>query len=383
MKVKNIILKTAGKYIGKVNNTIGKHSPTILIVAGAVGVVAGVVLAVKAGKESDAKTQKEREDLETVHNMKNRVSDEPIVETAENGETIRYTYTKTDYTRDLTHAYGNLLFAYAKVYGPAALTTLFSLFLIFSSHRILTKRYAMTYASLATMTKAYDAYRKNVISAEGPEADQRYRFGIKAIDEEQPLLDKDGNPKLDKNGNQKMVKRTYDVITEPVIDPRSVLWDEVTAFGRYDNTSPEEYIRWKNNVSVIIAAQEAANNIMQHRADDPRNDGIGYIYLNEVLAQLGLRPIDIGQIVGWRYDPRLDMTSLKYDPYFDTPENRAAWGDNRVDFGIYNSDIPGYENRQKFMNGDEEAILLYMNYDGIINDKIGLKSIKFKRGINR
>ena len=382
MKAKNIILNTAGKFVGKVSNTIHRHSPTILIVAGAVGVVAGVVLAVKAGKDSDVKTQKEREDLETVHNMKSRISDEPITETLENGETIRYTYTKADYVRDLTHAYGNLFVTYAKVYGPAALTTLFSLFLIFSSHRILTKRYAMTYASLATMTKAYDAYRKNVISAEGPEADQRYRFGIKAIDEEQPLLDKDGNPKLDKNGNQKMVKRTYEVISDPVIDPRSVLWDEMTAHGRFDNTSSDEYIRWKNNTSVIISAQEAANNIMQHRADDPRNDGIGYIYLNEVLAQLGLKSIDIGQVVGWRYDPRLDPANPKYDPYYDTPINRDNWGDNRVDFAINNPDIPGYEMRQRFMNGDEEAILLYMNYDGIIYDKIGLKSIKFKRGSN-
>lgn len=380
MKATKIIMDTTRKVVGKVTNSVSKHSPTILIIAGAVGVVGGVVLAIKAGKESDAKTRQAREELDIVHQYKSKITEEvEIVADGETGEEKRFVYSRMDYAKDLTHAYANLLFVYAKVYGPAALTTVFSLFLIFTSHRILTKRYAITYASLATMTKAYDAYRKNVIAAEGFDADERYRFGIKAVEEERPLLDKEGNPKLDKNGNPKTIKERYDVINGDIIDPRSVLWDSVTAYGRFDDTSSDDYVRWKNNVSVVMAAQEAANNIMHARSKDPRNDGIGYIYLNEVLNQLGMKPIDIGQIVGWRYDPRFDMTDSRYDPYYDTPENRANWGDNKVDFAIEDPTVPGYEGRQRFKNGDEEAILLFMNYDGIINNKIGLKSIKFNR----
>lgn len=370
MKGKNIIFSTAKKYVGKACRAVGKHSPTILIIAGSVGVVAGVVLAVKAGKESDIKTQKEKEDLEIVHNHKSMISDEPIIN-GETGEELPTTgYTKFDYTKDLTHAYMNLIFAYAKVYGPAALTTLFSLFLIFSSHRILNKRYGMAYAGLAAMTKAYDQYRRNVIDAEGLEADQRYRFGIKAVDELEPLLDKEGNPKLDKNGNPKQVKRSYDIINGTSLDPRSVLWDETTAAVRFDNKSPSEYERFLNNKNAVLNAQAAANNVLIHRADDPMYDGIGYLYLNEVLYRLGMKPVDMGWLVGWRYDPRLDITSDKFDATYKKPED---WGDNCVDFGLNNPEIPGYEGRQRFLAGHEEAVLLYMNWDGIIWDKIGYR----------
>ena len=372
MKAQNIIFTTARRFVGKVNNGVRKHSPTILLIAGGVGVIAGVVLAVKAGKESEAKTQKEKEELEVVHGMKEKISEEETVEVLENGESMTYVYTKMDYARDLTHAYGNLILAYAKVYGPAALTTLFSLFLIFTSHRILNNRYMMTSAGLAAMSKAYDAYRKNVIDAEGMEADQRYRFGIKAVDEEKPLLDKDGNPKLDKNGNPKKIKNTYDILAYDVIDPRSVLWDETTAPSRFDNKSISEYERFLNNKNVILNAQASANNILKARASDPLYDGIGFIYLNEVLAKLGLKPVDIGWLVGWRYDPRLDITSEKFDPSVKWPDD---WGNNCVDFGLENPSIPGYDGRQRFLAGHEEAILLYMNYDGYIWDHVGRKSI--------
>ena len=380
MKAPKIIFDTTRKVVGKVTNSISRHSPAILLVAGAVGVVGGVILAVKAGKESDTKTQQAKEELDIVHQYKSKITEAvEVVTDGESGEEKRFVYSRMDYAKDLTHAYANLIFAYIKLYGPAALTTAFSLFLMFTSHRILTKRYALTYASLATMTKAYDSYRKNVIAAEGFAADERYRLGIKAVEEEKPLLDKDGNPKLDKNGEPKKIRERYDIIGQELIDPRSVLWDSVTAHGRFDDISSDEYIRWKNNVNTVLAAQSAANNILKARAKDPRNDGIGYIYLNEVLNQLGMKPIDIGQIVGWRYDPRLDMSEDKYDPYFDTEENRKNWGDNKVDFAIEDPTVPGYKERQRFKNGDEEAIVLFMNYDGVINDKIGLRSIKFNR----
>lgn len=378
MKAGNIIFDTTKKVISRVNNTMSKHSPTILLTAGAVGVVTGVVLAIKAGKEADVKTQGVRDEFVKVHEAKAKVSDEPkTIMDGETGEESICAYTKIDYAKDLSKAYTRLIFAYARVYGPAMLTTLFSLFLIFTSHQILTKRYALTYAGLATMTKAYDSYRKNVIEAEGLEADERYRFGIKTVTEEKPLLDKDGNPKLDKNGNPKSVKEVYDILPEKIVDPRSVLWDEVTAAGFFDNNSSDELIRWRNNVNKVIAAQTAANNILQNRANDPRFNGIGFIYLNEVLNMLGMKPIDIGQIVGWRYDPRLDISSKKFDPYYVKP---VDWGDNFVDFGLENEKLPGYELRRKFLSGHEDAVLLYMNYDGEICDKIGFKTIYSKRG---
>ena len=118
MKSKNIIFGTAKDVVNKMAKVADKHGPTVLIFAGAVGVVAGVVMAAKAGKNSEEKTEKEHKELEEVHAMKEKASEEPIKENLENGESLEYTYTKLDYAKDLTHAYANLILAYAKVYGP-------------------------------------------------------------------------------------------------------------------------------------------------------------------------------------------------------------------------------------------------------------------------
>ncbi len=362
MKAFDIIKSTTRSFIGKASMGLRKNAPTIFIVAGAAGVVTGFVLAIKAGKNSDDSTAQAREDLEKVHAKKEEAYAEPENPNEEKP------YTKADYAKDLTHAYLNLCLAYARTYGPAALTTAFSLLLIFKSHKMLKKENALTYASLVATTKAYDAYRRHVIEEEGLEADERYRFGIKAIEQERELLDKNGNPKLDKEGNPKKIREKVNMLTEPdIIDIRSALWAEETA-KNFDFNPIDGHAM---NVHTVLMAQEAANNILVYRSKDPRNNGIGWIYLNEVLSRLGLPEWDIGQVVGWLYDPRLDPTSPKYDPRYKAPDD---WGDNRVDFGIENPDVPGYEARQAFRYGDEEAILLYLNYSGVIADKVGLRT---------
>ena len=381
----SIIFKTAKAYVGKATRTVRMNSPTILIVAGSAGVIAGVVLAIKAGKESDAKTAQEKEELEYIKSHK-KIADKTLIEEYEDGTVVEHTLTTSEYKKELAGGYARLIFAYIKVYGPAVLTTLFSLFLILKSHSILYGRYTTMCAGFAAMSKAYDAYRQNVIDAEGIEADERYRLGIKTIEEEKMLLDKTGNPKLDKNGNPKKFIERYDILDGDPEDPRTVLWDEVTTAksGKYDNYSTDEDERVLHNTSVIRAAQESANNIMKHRANNvPTNNGIGYMFLNEVRQMLGVEPIDIGNLVGWRYDPRLDVTSDKYDAGYDLYcKEHKLWGDNKVDFGLDNPKVPGYDLRLKFLTGHEDAILLYMNYDGEIWNKVG-KPAKFplKKGV--
>lgn len=367
----NIIFKTAKSFIGKARRTIGKNSPTILVIAGSCGVVAGFVLAIKAGKESDSKLAEAKHELEYIKKQEPLVG-ETLIEEYTDGTVVDHTITKEEYRKRLIGGYARLIFACIKTYSPAILTTLFSLFLILKSHSILHGRYTTTYASLATMTKAYDMYRQNVIDAEGLEADERYRFGIKTIEEEKPLLDKEGNPKLDKNGNQKFIKERYDVIDDSeLIDPRSVLWAEETVdrkTRKFDNVSADEYERFLNNRNAVLEAQESANNILRYRAKDPLNNGIGYIYLNEVRKMLGVAPIDIGNLVGWLYDPRLDVKSDRFDSKY-YKEHWDEWGDNCVDFGFNDPSRSGYDGRQRFLAGKEEAVLLIMNYDGLIWDK--------------
>lgn len=373
-----IIVSTIKKCVSGASKFLNKHSPTIMVIAGGVGVVTSTILAVKAGKESEEATKAAVENLENVHAMKENI-DKEVQVTEENGEQSVVVYTKNDYMRDLAGAYGRLAWSYIKVYGPAALTTAGSLGLIFSSHLEMKKRYATTYAGLMAMSKAYDQYRKHVIEDQGFEADERYRLGLKSITKQEPLFDSKGNPKLDKDGNQKMATKTYNVIDgEYVDDPRTILWAEETAGNSFD-TSPDPYVQTAMNKAFIYAAQDAANNILQLRSKDYRNDGIGYIFLNEVRIKLGLKPTQLGNLVGWRYDPRLDERSPKFDPYYKAPDD---WGDNCVDFGLENPEIPGYKDRQRFIKGQEEAVVLYMNYDGMIYNKVGINdmsALKFLR----
>ena len=99
---------------------------------------------------------------------------------------------------------------------------------------------------------------------------------------------------------------------------------------------------------------------------------------------LGVEPIDIGNLLGWRYDPRLDPTSPDYDFEYVKycKDHNIKWGDNRVDFGLDDPKVPGYDLRLKFLTGHEDAILLYMNYDGEIWNKVGRPAkIPVKKGV--
>lgn len=372
-----IIFSTAREYISKAKKLAVKNSPTILMIAGSVGVVAGVVLAIKAGMDTEKKLEEPKKDLEKVHSKKEKAGDEPIEETLESGEVITYYYKKEDYYKDLTRAYINIGRAYAKLYAPAIATTALSLLMIFKGHSILNKRYTSAAIGFATMSNAYDQYRRNVIENEGEEADEKYRFGIKAVDEEIPVFDKDGNPKLDKNGKQKTIKNTKYVSTNTKFDFRTILFDPSTSIFYSDpicSTKEEEFAKIEHNISVINNAQQTANNRMRARAKNPRSGGIGFFYYDEMAELLGITLPDKIKLVAhdiiWRYDPRLDPNEPDYyDPNFKRPDD---WGDNCVNFGLRDPNVPGYKDRLKFMNGLEDGILIYMNYAGVTHSLYNL-----------
>ena len=75
----------------------------------------------------------------------------------------------------------------------------------------------------------------------------------------------------------------------------------------------------------------------------------GHVFLNEVRESLGLDRVPEGQMVGWIYDPN------------------DSERDNYIDFGIY--DVYSEANR-RFANGLERSVLIDVNVDGTIYDKI-------------
>lgn len=71
----------------------------------------------------------------------------------------------------------------------------------------------------------------------------------------------------------------------------------------------------------------------------------GYLFLNDVYRELGIKKTRAGQVVGWIYN------------------DKEPIGDNFVDFGIYDRKD---EACLAFVNGTEDVILLDFNVDGVI-----------------
>jgi hypothetical protein len=87
----------------------------------------------------------------------------------------------------------------------------------------------------------------------------------------------------------------------------------------------------------LLEVQESFNSLLQRK---------GHVFLNEVYEVIGFQKTELGQQVGWVYDP--DNTI----------------GDNQIDFGIFN--INNEANR-RFVNGLEKSIWLDFNVDGDIS----------------
>ena len=76
----------------------------------------------------------------------------------------------------------------------------------------------------------------------------------------------------------------------------------------------------------------------------------GYLFLNDVYAELGFDKTDEGQLVGWIYDP-----------------DRTDSGDNSVSFGLYDPSKGAVLG--DFINGHEKSVFLDFNVDGVILGK--------------
>ena len=119
---------------------------------------------------------------------------------------------------------------------------------------------------------------------------------------------------------------------------------EVTGYSIYARVFDDGCPGWNKdpeyNLIFLKQIEGYANELLRSR---------GYIFLNEVYDMLGIPRTKAGQTVGWVYNEK--------DPI----------GDNRVDFGIFNTD--SMQNRD-FINGYVSTIVLDFNVDGDILDKL-------------
>ena len=306
LEIVNKITFAAHKAFFKVK----KHSPEILITAGVIGTVASAVMACKATTKLSDILDDSKEQINQVHNF---LEDDKIPESQ---------YSKEDGNKDLAIIYAQTGIKLVKLYAPAVALGALSITGIVASNSILRKRNIALAAAYTTVDKTFKRYRNNVIDRFGEKIDKELRYGIKAREIEEIVVDDDGN--------EKTVKKTVEAA-----DPVSMYSDYAKIYDAGCNgwTKDAEF-----NLMFLRHTQAQANDILKRR---------GYLFLNEVYDMLGFQRTKAGQVMGWIYD--------EDDPI----------GDNFVDFGIYNTDI---EKARDFVNGIERVIILDFNVTNILDN---------------
>ena len=305
------------KMINKVKFNVVKHSPEILMGIGIAGVVTSTVLACR----STLKVKDILEDKET--NMNN------VKEVLAEG---REDYTEEDARKDKTIIMTTTAIRMMKLYIPSVIIGAGSIACLLQSHNVMRNRNAGLAAALAATTESFKQYRERVTAKYGDEVDKEMRYGIK-------------KEKKEKDGK----KTKEDIVVD--CDEK-----ELSGYARYFN---ESNINWTDdpqfNMMFLRQNQNWANDKLISQ---------GYLYLNDVYDALGFPKTKAGQVVGWVYDPKNNER-----------------GDNYVDFGIYDLNVRGYrdemandtiaEERQDFINGYRNSILLDFNVDGNIWETMG------------
>ena len=309
---KNDIMTTVSRSFNKALFQVKKHSPEILIVSGVVGVVTSAVMACKATTKVNEILEKAKEDIDAVHTY---------METDDFGES----YTEQEGKQALAKVYVTTGVDLVKLYAPSVILGTLSLTAIISSNNILRKRNVALAAAYTGVEKAFKNYRGRVIERFGEELDNELYYNIKQKEIEETVVNEDGS-------------ETTVTKTAPVVDPNTI-----------DNTSVIYYEGCKGHTKsaeanhVFLKQQQAYANEKLKRK--------GYLYLNDVLAMLGLEKKVCGQVLGWVYDE----------------ENPV--GDNYVDFGLYKP------HNARFLDGCEPNALLTFNHDGYILDELAARGL--------
>lgn len=306
--MKNEFVEKASRSFHKIGFGLKKHSPEILVAVGVIGIVTSTVMACKATLKVNDIVDEAKDTIDTIHDAL-----ENHKHTSDGEE-----YTQEIANRDLSIVYAQTAWKFAKLYGPAVLVGTVSIACMIGSNRILRKENVALAAGFAAVDKSFKEYRGRLIDKFGKDLDRELRFGIKAKEVEEVVVDEEGN--------EKKVTTTVDVI-----DPNA-------AHSLYSIVFCEGNTGWTKNPELnkffLIQQQNHAN-------DKLRLNGI--LTLNEVYEMLGAPTTAYGQIAGWVY----------------TEDNSA--GDNFVDFGIFDVNNP---KACEFVNGYERSIILDFNCIG-------------------
>lgn len=308
------LISKVSRSFHKVGFKFKRHSPEILAVTGVIGVVTSAVMACKATTKVNDIVDETKDTIEKIHDSVGKG-----LHTFDGEE-----YTEEVAKKDLTIVYTQTGLKFVKLYGPSVALGVASIACLLGSNHILRKRNIALAAALTNVATSFKEYRGRLVDRFGKDLDRELRFGIKAKEVEETVVDEDGN--------ETTIKKTVEVV-----DPN-------TAHSLYSIVFCEGNTGWTRNAELnkvfLIQQQNWANDKLKMN---------GVLTLNEVYDMVGAPRTAYGQIAGWVY----------------TDDNSI--GDNFVDFGIF--DVNN-EKACDFVNGREKSIILDFNCIGNILDYI-------------
>lgn len=312
--MKTDIMASVSRSLHKVGFKLKKHSPEILVVVGVAGIVTSTVMACKATTKVHDIVDETKETIDTIHDSVGKG-----LHTSDGEE-----YTQEVANKDLAIVYTQTALKFVKLYGPSVALGVVSIGCMIGSNRILRKRNIALAAAFKAVDTSFKEYRGRLIDRFGKDLDRELRFGIKAKEVEEKVVDE--------NGNETTVTKTVNVV-----DPNA-------AHSIYSVVFCEGNTGWTKNAELnkvfLVQQQNYAN-------DKLRLNGV--LTLNEVYDMIGAPRTAYGQIAGWVYT------------------EDGSIGDNFVDFGIFNvNDGKACD----FVNGWERSIILDFNCIGNILEYI-------------
>lgn len=271
------------RFVGRAILKTQKNAPTILFAAGAVGVVATAVSAVKQTAKFQEVLAKHEEGLETASYLLDQNRDD---------------YTQADYEQDLMHVRIHFCIDTVKVWVPTVLLGAGTIACFAGAHHILSKRNAALAAAYNVLQESYDKYRQRVRDDQGSSKDLEYRFGRK---EREVVEETDQGP-----------KKTLVSVPEGA-----------TMYARiFDEGCAAWSPQYDYNVVYLNGHQNMMNDLLQAR---------GHVFLNEVYDALGFDRTKEGSVVGWLRDANTGDGYIDFNTvhYVDRGKNVAL-----LDFNV-------------------------------------------------
>lgn len=292
----------ATRFVAKQIWLVKKESPTLLFISGVACVGTSTVLACKATMKVPGLLDIAEKNLYAI----DRLSED------EN-------YAKNHRRAELAKHKAALAKEFVKLYGIPSVLMVVGIASLSGSHYLLNKRNAALTAAYAGLETTYREYRRRVAAEVGDERERELHYEAQnaALHER----NKDGS-----------------VSTSRRITPNGT-----SVYGRFfDRTNGNWSPVPEYNRIFLWGQQKYANDRLNSR---------GYLFLNELLHDLGFEKTVAGQCVGW---------VLSED------------SDDFVDFGIF---VPGEQMvYREFVNAGDGDILLDFNVAGNILDRVPLRA---------